>query len=118
MADVKKQLIQLISDLDEKKIESLLDYAEFLHQKIHLPETKSQTTAKLAPLDQTRPDSETVVKAIKRLRAIYFMIDTDNMLNETSSLMTQHILQGRDAVEVIDELDALFYQQYQDYLKS
>lgn len=117
MDDTKKQLIQLVADLDERKLESLLDYAEFLHQKT-LPETQPQATEKLVPLDHARPDNETVMSAIKRLRASYFMVDTDNMLNETSSLMTQHILQGREAVEVIDELEALFTQQYQDYLKS
>jgi len=45
-------------------------------------------------------------------------LNTDVLLNETSSLMTQHIVQGRDAVEVIDDLETLFDQHYQNYLQS
>jgi hypothetical protein len=35
------------------------------------------------------------------------------MLNETSGLMTEHLMQGRPAPEVIDELEALFRRHYQ-----
>jgi len=34
------------------------------------------------------------------------------MLNETASLMTEHMIQGRTAIEVIDDLEALFQQRY------
>lgn len=53
--------------------------------------------------------------AIKRLSLTYDMIDRGTMLNETSALMSAHILQGRAASEVIDELEALFARYYQDY---
>jgi hypothetical protein len=35
------------------------------------------------------------------------------MLNETSVLMTQHVISGRDAAEVIDELEVLFRRHYE-----
>ena len=41
------------------------------------------------------------------------MLDKKQMLGVTSDLVTQHILQGRDAAEVIDELEDLFTQHYQ-----
>ena len=46
------------------------------------------------------------------------MLDTDGLLNETSSLMTQFMLQGRDASEVIDDLEQLFKDHYDKYRES
>jgi hypothetical protein len=43
------------------------------------------------------------------------MLDRGPMLHETSALMSAHVLQGRDAAEVIDALEALFGRHYQDY---
>jgi hypothetical protein len=60
-----------------------------------------------------RPQDEKVVAAVKRLSKTYFMLDKKAMLGETSDLVTQHIIQGRDVVEVIDELETLFIQKYQ-----
>jgi hypothetical protein len=59
-----------------------------------------------------------VVKAIKRLSESYFMLDKDHMINETSALMAQHIMQGRAAAEVIDELEAVFSRHYQKRLEE
>ena len=54
-----------------------------------------------------------MVKAIKRLGATYPMLDRSKMLNETSVLMTQHIISGRDVIEVIDELEIMFRRHYE-----
>ena len=118
MAATNKRLLELIKGMDEQQQRSLMDYAEFLHQKSPDSDVLPQSNEKLSPLDLARPEGENVMIAIKRLRACYFMINTDAMLNETTSLMTQYMMQGRDAVEVIDELEALFNQHYQDYLQS
>jgi hypothetical protein len=40
------------------------------------------------------------------------MLDRRRLLNLTSSRMTQHILHGRPAVEVIDELEQVFAAEY------
>jgi 2-polyprenyl-6-hydroxyphenyl methylase / 3-demethylubiquinone-9 3-methyltransferase len=53
-----------------------------------------------------RPAVESVVKAIKRLMATYPMLARDKLLNDTSALMTQHVVHKRPAVEIIDELEA------------
>jgi hypothetical protein len=65
------------------------------------------------PENIPRPSDEKVVAAVKRLSKTYFMLDKKKMLGVTSDLVTQHILQGRDAVEVIDELENLFQQHYE-----
>jgi hypothetical protein len=40
-------------------------------------------------------------------------IDRPRRLNETSVLMAQQMISGRDAVEVIDELEVLFRRHYE-----
>ena len=56
---------------------------------------------------------ERVVAAVKRLSKTYFMLDKSKMLGATSDLVTQHIMQGREASDVIDELEQVFIDQYQ-----
>jgi hypothetical protein len=46
------------------------------------------------------------------------MLDKPQLLNETSVLMTQHVMQGREAEEVIAEMEALFERFYQDLLND
>jgi hypothetical protein len=54
-----------------------------------------------------------VVAAIRRLRETYPMIPRVRVFDKSSALMSEHILAGREVKEVIDELDALFAQEYQ-----
>ena len=108
----EKRLQQLARDLSAEDLASLLAFAEFLLQRAQ------PGVAEVAPpIDIPRPEQESVVKAIKRLAATYPMLDRSKMLNETSILMTQHVMQGREAVEVIDELEILFRRHY-ERLKS
>ena len=58
------------------------------------------------------------MKAIKRLSATYYMLERERLLDQTSSLMMAHVLQGRDAVSVIDELEVIFSEHYQRYLED
>lgn len=67
------------------------------------------------PEDIPRPDDEKVVAAVKRLAKTYFMLDKTKMLGATSELVTQHILQGREAAEVIDELEQVFETHYREF---
>jgi hypothetical protein len=106
----EKRLREILGELPDAQATALLEYAEFLAARYG--GAKEIT----APLDIPRPDQESVVKAIKRLGATYPMLDRSKMLNETSVLMTQHVIHGRDAVEVIDELEILFRQHYEKYI--
>jgi hypothetical protein len=114
----KQQLNQLFEGLDQQGRNSLLDYANFLFSKSQQNSTAVDKCIKQKPLETPRPTEESVLAAIKRLRASYFMVDTDGMINQTSSLVTQFMLQGRPANEVIDDLEQLFNDHYQKYLES
>jgi hypothetical protein len=103
-----KRLVRLFERLSDHDRKTLLDFAEFLatraDDKPHgIPEPK--------PIP--RPAQESVVKAVQRLSASYFMLDKAEMLHETSNLMAQHIMQGRATSEVIDELEVIFNKHYQ-----
>lgn len=105
---MQQRLINIFKKLSSEQQQSLLDFAEFLQSRI--VET-SPIQAEILP----RPVDETVIAAIKRLAKSYPMLDKAVMLNETSHLMTAHLLQGRDKVEVIDELENVFLQSYKKY---
>lgn len=66
------------------------------------------------PTPQPRPERESVIAAIRRLTLTYPMLDRGPMLHQTAALMSAHVLHGRSAAAVIDELEALFLRQYQD----
>lgn len=104
---LKKRLVQILGDLPENQAQALLEFAEFLAAR-HVGPAVATT-----PLSIPRPPQESVVRAIKRLGATYPMVDRSRLLNETSALMTQHVIHGRSAAEVIDELEILFRQQYE-----
>ena len=103
-----KRLLGFYRDLPDEVAQQLLDYAEFLvsRYKVEIKEISS-------PEDISRPDNESVVIAVKRLSATYPMLNKDTLLNETASLVSQHLLQGRGAIEVIDELEVIFNKQYE-----
>lgn len=107
MNRIEKRLLEILESLPGEQAQQLLDYAEFLFTRHGCAPTAA------APLDLPRPDQETVVRAIKRLRETYPMLDPTKLLNETSLLMSQHVMQGKDAVEVIDELEVLFRAHYE-----
>ena len=68
------------------------------------------------PLSIPRPAEESVVKAIKRLRATYPMLNTDELVHEASGFMMKHVMHGKPAVEAIDELEALFVRYYESHM--
>ena len=115
--EAEQRLIGILQKLPAVQAEALLEFAEFLlmrHGAAGREEGMTTNTVETpAPVDIPRPDEETVVKAVRRLRATYPMLDARKLLNQTSELMTQHIVQGREAVEVIEELEILFRSHYE-----
>ncbi|MCW8918039.1 MAG: DUF2281 domain-containing protein [Gammaproteobacteria bacterium] len=105
----EKRLLALYHGLPEAERQSLLDFAEFLAARA----VPSAPAVAQTPLDIPRPAEESVVAAMKRLRASYPMIDHSKMLHEASGLMAEHMMQGRPAGEVIDELEAMFLRYYE-----
>ena len=101
--------MELFASLDTTGQASLTEYAEFLVAR-HPAEKVSVT-----PEIIERPETESVVAAIKRLSHSYPMLDKQALLHETSSYMMQHMMQGREAVEVIDDMEIYFSQQYERF---
>lgn len=58
-----------------------------------------------------RPHGETVVHAIRRLARAYPGLDRNRLLAATSRCLAGHMLDGREASEVIGELEALFARE-------
>ena len=111
MSPAEKKLLSVYKKLAASEQENLQAYAEFLL-------TRHRETPQSIPEPQHVPrgENESVVAAIKRLSASYSMLDKPQLLNESSVLMTQHVMQGRAVDEVIDELEALFARFYQELL--
>ena len=113
MSRNKKSLIEIFEKLDTERQTSLFDFAEFLQSKGDLVVKKISE-----PIEIVRPDKETVVGAIKRLKQTYPMIDSMKVFSSASELMTDHMVKGRDAVEVIDEMEKIFEDFYSKMLKE
>ena len=108
----EKELLAHFRRLPVEQQETLIVFAEFLVSRgVALPRALSE------PEPIPRPPEEKVVHAIKRLRATYPMLDHSSMLHEVSEYMTQHLVMGKSAPEVIDELEVVFRRHY-DALKS
>jgi len=105
-----KRLLALFRTLSETRQQALIEYAAFLAGQ---ESADPVTLPALEPLPIPRPEQENVVKAIKRLRQTYPMLDSANIFNEASAQMTRHLMQGIPATEVIDDLERIFLNHYE-----
>ena len=108
--DVSRRLAEIAGRLPEEQQRTLLQFAEFLLAQV--PEAAEDAPLP-EPKDIPRPEQESVIKAMRRLSETYFMLERGPLLNETSALMAQHVMHGRSAVEVIDELEIVFSRHYE-----
>lgn len=110
----RRQLLRAFDTLDAATQEQLVDFAEFLSARHGIsPDGHPPEEPRAIP----RPAEETVIAAVRRLSETYHMLDKAPMLHQTSSLVSAHIMQGRPAMEVIDELEQLFESRYRDLRK-
>ncbi|NOX91787.1 MAG: Crp/Fnr family transcriptional regulator [Gammaproteobacteria bacterium] len=112
MSPAEKKLLLVFKKLAAAEQENLQAYGEFLLARHREKSPQPVLEPQLIP----RGENESVVAAIKRLSASYSMLDKPQLLNESSVLMTQHVMQGRAIDEVIDELETLFARFYQELL--
>lgn len=102
-----KLISEIFDYLPEKDQNTLFEFAEFLKSRAPVPESQI-----IEPLGIARPEEESVVGAIKRLKKNYPMLSQKTLLNETSEWMMKHMMHGMPATEVIDELEVLFEISY------
>lgn len=114
MTQSDDKLLELFRQLDSADQSTLLAFAEFLvFRSGSVRETGPVVSQDIAgPEAIPRPPEESVVAAIKRLSKTYPMIDKKEILAETSDLVSQHVIQKREAVSVIDELEIVFERHY------
>jgi len=108
------KLSALYRGLCSEDQQTLMAFAEFLKQRSSLEEESRPRQLQL-PGNMERPQKESVVAAIRRLSSCYPMLDKETLLHETSDLMSSHVLKGRAAIEVIDDLEELFSSRYDEY---
>lgn len=104
------RLLALWRGLDTERRAALLEFAEFLAARSAVP-----ASARVVAL---RPDHESVVHAVRRLNGSYAMLDRARLLQPVGDLLSQHLVDGRAAAEVIDELEALYAAAYAAFVKS
>lgn len=114
MSPAEKKILAVFKKLSEVERENLQAFAEFLLSRQKNLQPKDIPEPRHIP----RADDESVVAALKRLSASYHMLDKPELLNESSTLMTQHVMQGRDVNEVIDDLEVLFDRFYRQLLED
>ncbi len=115
MNDIKSSqaLVELYESMDDERKRSLCDFADYLYAKAD-PISKEVP----APSEILRPESETVVGAVKRLKATYHMVESMSVFSAASALMMDHMVKGRDVVEVIDEMEILFEDSYNKLIQD
>ncbi len=112
----EKQLIDYYSSLSSSDKDNLLAFAEFLSQRVtsnNVDKELIERTTQSQPVAIQRPETESVIKAIKRLTATYPMVEKENLLHSISDLITAHMMQGKKAEIVIDELEDLFLNAFE-----
>lgn len=112
MTQSERKLLELYNLLDATQQQTVQDFLAFLTTR----HTTCVIDAVQQPLDIPRPEIESVIKAIRRLRATFPMLDPSKLLHDTSNQLTRHMLQSIPAAEVIDELERIFRQHYDAYL--
>ena len=119
MASSEQQLTALFQQLGASDQATLLDFAAFLASRTPARRVAVKTEPEVVPEPDIieRPAGESVVGALKRLSKSYPMLDKTVMLSATSDLVATTIMQGSDPVGVIDELEAIFSEHYEQ-LKS
>jgi len=112
----EREIIKLYKSLSITDQQAFIAFGEFLQSRkdsLEIDGKSNDDTIVNEPVEIPRPKEESVIKAIKRLSATYPMVDKENILHPISDLMTSHMISGRSAPEVIDDLQDVFYKEYQ-----
>lgn len=113
----ERKLCKIFSSLNDANRLTLMKFAEFLlietDDEIKTNEEKEGALASFPePKVIPAPENENVIKAIKRIAEMYYMVDKSKMLDMTSTLMTEHLMHGRPVQEVVAAVEKGFKQEY------
>lgn len=112
MSGKSKDLLSIYRQLDDRSRETLQAFAEFLLDRTR-EQSDHDSPIDTCPRHEEPPPGEPVIAAIKRLRRTFPMLDAGSLFNETTVLMSGHVMGGRPASDVITELEVLFDKYYQ-----
>lgn len=124
MTEQEQTLLDILRKLSEQDAHSLMRFAEFLAGQettaispaVSVPaEDETVTPVVPEPEKIPRPDDERVVDALKRLSATYPMLDKKRLLDKASELVAQHVMFGKPAKQVIDEVETIFADAYDKF---
>jgi hypothetical protein len=104
---VQAELAELFDGLDADDRRTLLAFARFLASRVG-------RHGAAARVDLPRPKAESVVQAVKRLNASYPMLERRMLVARVGVLLSSHMVDGRDAASVIDELEAVYVAAYRE----
>lgn len=106
-------LVAIFAQLDCAAQQNVLAFAEFLRGRQQKVEADSVRESFSAPLSLEPVAGESVVAALRRLTHSYNMLDSRSLLAHAVDIMNGFVLQGRDRVVVIRELETLFQREYE-----
>ncbi|MBI3560240.1 MAG: Crp/Fnr family transcriptional regulator [Gammaproteobacteria bacterium] len=116
MTPQQQQLLAYFAQLQDQDAHTLLRFAAFLAQGQSASAVLVNTASVIPqPNLLPRPDQERVVDAIKRLTGSYPMLDKKKLLHQTAGLVAEHVMSGKPAKLVIDELEAVFRRAYDQF---
>jgi hypothetical protein len=101
------RLFELHARLDERGRGMLLEFAEYLAARAGAPDSARVVTL--------RPARESVLHAVRRLNRSYPMLGRAKLMRPVGDLLSEHLVDGRDAVAVIDELEALYAAAFGEF---
>jgi len=117
-----------LRQLSQQDAHALLRFAAFLAGDQHaeatgtaLPESDTlESSPAEIPKPQfiERPEKERVVDALKRLSAVYPMLEKKKLIDKASTLVAQHVMFGKSANVVIDEIEKLFAEAYDKFVSE
>ncbi|MBF0176585.1 MAG: hypothetical protein HQL63_07025 [Magnetococcales bacterium] len=109
-----QRLLSLWRGLAPPDRETLLQFAEFLTEKSRRNAVPEVVVPEY-PLNIPAPPGESAVKALKRLKKSYPMIDADiSLLEKASQILMQKVLGAPDK-EVIEQMERLFQEHYRQW---
>lgn len=103
----ERELLEKFRALGGADRRTVLDLVEFLASRAAASAPRRPATVPLP-----RPAGESVAGAIRRLARSWPVADAEALLHRASSLMSEHVVGGRAAAEIIDELERVFAAHY------